>query len=350
MKLLSAIALISASFTSIQACPFQNNLKNKFYYEDKFNRWMTQFGMKFDRLEYDNRLKVFADSDDKISRHNSDPSTSFTMDHNMFSHLTWEEFKTMFSIGRPLPTKPTMPSQPFENDSQEIAAMERRLNTFSKPPSKVDWREKGAVTPVKNQGSCGSCWSFSTTGSMEGAYFLKTGNLVSFSEQMLVDCDKYDSGCGGGLMDFAFQWIQENGGLCAEEDYTYDAKDERCSLNKCSLVKGSQVDSWIDVKPNESALMEAVSKQPVSIAIEADEQAFQFYSGGVLTSGCGTTLDHGVLLVGYGTTEDGIDYWTIKNSWGPEWGDEGYIKILRGASQEGGECGILQSASYPILL
>jgi C1A family cysteine protease len=339
-------AAISVAVSKPSSGLFGDNLHARSYYEDRFNLWLTDFDISLDDESYEHRLKIFANSDDLIIKHNADPSATFTMSHNPYSHLTWQEFKSTFSIGRPLLKRPMVP---FETEVEPQPAASRMLENGLELPKEIDWRTKGAVTPVKNQGSCGSCWSFSTTGAMEGAFFIKTGTLDSFSEQELVDCDKYDSGCGGGLMDFAFHWIQENGGICLEDDYTYTAKNGRCQPNKCSVVPGSNVASWVDVEPNEEALMAAVIKQPVSIAIEADEAAFQFYSGGVLTSGCGTNLDHGVLLIGYGTSDDGLDYWTIKNSWGAEWGDSGYIKILRGASQEGGECGILESASYPIL-
>merc|ERR1711862_539147 len=190
----------------------------------------------------------------------------------------------------------------------------------------VDWTTKGAVTPVKNQGQCGSCWSFSTTGALEGAYEIASGNLVSLSEQQFVDCDKVDSGCSGGLMDNGFNFAKSNA-LCTEASYPYKAKGGTCAASSCTvgLAKGA-VTGYKDVSADsESAMISAVTQQPVSIAIEADKSVFQLYKSGVLQSTCGSQLDHGVLLVGYGT-EDGKDYWKVKNSWGSSWGDAGYVK------------------------
>merc|ERR1719262_1917399 len=211
--------------------------------------------------------------------------------------------------------------------------------------SSVDWVAKGAVTPVKNQGQCGSCWSFSTTGGLEGAWEIATGNLVSVSEQQFVDCSKQNSGCNGGLMDYAFQFA-EGVALCSESSYPYTASDGTCNTGGCTVVipKGG-VTGYTDVDHSESALMSALNQQPVSIAIEADKSAFQSYNNGVLQANCGTQLDHGVLAVGYGV-ESGTKYWRVKNSWGGSWGESGYIRLLRGKGG-GGECGILSAASYP---
>jgi len=230
------------------------------------------------------------------------------------------------------------------------------LNGTSIPVS-VDWRNKNAVTPVKDQGQCGSCWSFSTTGALEGIYSIQTGKLVSFSEQQLVDCDNLkhggkDHGCNGGLMDNAFSWIQKNGGLCSEETYPYISQsgDTQACETTCSVVPKSQIQSWVDVQPTDQALMTAIAQQPVSIAIEADQRDFQLYESGVFTGKCGTTLDHGVLVVGYGT-ENNNDFYLVKNSWGTTWGDQGYIKLGRGPQYNDGQgqCGILLEASYPVL-
>ena len=181
---------------------------------------------------------------------------------------------------------------------------------------------------------------------MEGAWAISKGSLVSLSEQQLVDCSKSygNHGCNGGLMDNAFQYAKDNG-MCTESSYPYTAKGGDCQ--KCTTVV--QISGCTDVtKNNQVDLKEAVSKGPVSIAIEADTKAFQLYTSGVFTSdSCGTNLDHGVLIVGYGV-ENNIEYWLVKNSWGPSWGDQGYIKIERSDSTDDpGVCGIAMQPSYP---
>jgi len=310
------------------------------YYEAKFDEWCKQYGLQFTDEERAVRLLNFAVAEDVISAHNAEGKHSFTLEHNEFSHLTWEEFRAERGIGIPMPER----TKPFRRSK-----FNRLRSEHVQVPGEVDWSAAGAVTSVKNQQSCGSCWSFSATGAMEGAFYVKNSELVSFSEQMLVDCDDEDSGCNGGLMDNAFEWVEKNGGLCSEDAYPYTGKQQTCRSWSCKTVHGSNPVAWVDVEPSEKALMEAIAKQPVAVAIEADQAAFQFYSKGVFTGKCGTNLDHGVLAVGYGTSEDGVDFWKVKNSWGEVWGDDGYIYIERGNKQEGGQCGILLSASYPEL-
>lgn len=209
----------------------------------------------------------------------------------------------------------------------------------------VDWVAKGAVTEVKNQGSCGSCWSFSTTGSMEGAHFIQTGELVSLSEQNLVDCSHNGNlGCMGGMMDRAFTWTESHP-LETEADYPYQGWTPTKGCRYDSAKGKVAVQSFVDVTPqNPDALKAAIAQGPVSVAVQANQKVFQRYTGGIITADCGDNLDHGVLAVGYGE-ENGTPYYKVKNSWGPDWGEEGYVRI---AITEGtGMCGIQSQPSQP---
>jgi hypothetical protein len=197
------------------------------------------------------------------------------------------------------------------------------------------------VTPIKNQEQCGSCWAFSTTGSVEGVSFISTGTLPSVSEQQLVDCSgaEGNQGCNGGLMDYGFEYIIKNKGITGETNYPYTAKDGTCAAAGKPVV--ATISGYKDVPVNsEVGLETAIVTQPVSVAVEADQSVFQYYTGGVMDSACGTQLDHGVLAVGYGT-EGGKEYFKVKNSWGADWGAKGYILLARGAKfNPSGQCGI----------
>ena len=285
---------------------------------------------------------------------------TFKLGHNAFSDLSQDEFAAYYKLGPYSPGVPTttsnMKSSPSLDEFDNIATTARRaLHDQVSLPDYVNWVQMGGVTPVKNQGSCGSCWAFSTTGSLEGARFVKTGELVALSEQNLLDCDHVDLACNGGLMDNAFKFDEKSGGLCSEEDYPYEAKRNTiCNPNNCTDVPGSIVSTFIDVPPGDAnALISAIAMQPISIAIEASQFVFQFYKIGVINDdSCGSrgSIDHGVLAVGYGTDLDSQEpYLLVKNSWGPAWGAEGYVKLGRKSKNEFGICSVLKMASFPVV-
>jgi len=296
--------------------------------QQRHNMYMT-------KAEHDIRFEVFKDNMERIKEH-SKKGHSWSMGITQFSDMTKKEFKNYTACGK-LKHKPAKSIFTATSNWNKTAV------------AAVDWVSEGAVTPIKNQGSCGSCWAFSTTGAIEGRYFVAKGKLNSLSEQDLVDCSKQNHGCYGGVMDYGFEYVEKNNGLCKEDDYSYDGKQNwRCRDNGCT--KYDPINSYQDVTASTTALEAACMGGPVSVAIEADEYSFQLYTGGVLTSKCGSNLDHGVLLVGYGT-DGSDDYWKVKNSWGEDWGESGYIRLCRNCHVNGGngQCGILSMASYPIV-
>jgi len=298
-----------------------------------FASWKSEHNKVYSTVEEEAAaFSAWTENEKIIEEHNA-KGLSWTLGHNKYSDLTWEQFK-----------RTVMGGELFLNKSPKNA---RRVHLTGKNGNpiadSVDWVTAGAVTPVKDQSRCGSCWAFSTTGSVEGAYQIATGNLVSFSEEDLVQCDKVDHGCQGGLMDNAFEFIEKNG-ICTESDYPYTSGGGVTGSCVSGCKPAATLTGYTDVPSmDEDALKSAVAIGPVSVAIEADKSAFQLYKSGILDStACGTNLDHGVLTVGYGT-DSGTDYWKVKNSWGTTWGEQGYIRMARGKNM----CGISQQASYP---
>jgi len=292
---------------------------------------MMKFNKKYTADELFLRYENFKNKLDLVSEWNQKPSITFTKGINAYSDMSSAEMKAKLNGYKPKAASAKKYKMPKDN--------------FDLPAS-VDWVKAGAVTGIKDQGQCGSCWAFSTTGSVEGAVQISTGRLTSLSEQQLMDCStpEGNDSCEGGLMDYAFKFIIQNKGICSEADYPYQEKDESCQTT-CKSV--STISDYADIPSgNETAMGYAVAVQPLSIAIEADQSVFQDYSSGVLASSeCGTNLDHGVLIVGYGhDNKSGLDYWIVKNSWGTSWGMAGYVWLARGQN----ECGLDIAASYPI--
>jgi len=307
---------------------------------NRFTEWAEFFNIEFKSDDHFHTSYQNWQSNDKFIEEVNGKNLSYVLGHNQFSGMNSDDFRQYLGYsGVPI-------ERVFNKlDSESTVSISEEVN----------WVKKGAVTDVKDQGQCGSCWSFSTTGALEGAYFVKNGNLETFSEQQLLDCDSFknggrDMGCNGGLMDHAFTWIEKNGGLCSEADYPYvsgETKTTGTCKKSCSLIEKSKITSFVDVEPSSDiAMMRALSQQPVSIAIEADQREFQLYKSGIFTGVCGNKLDHGVLVVGYGP-----DYYLVKNSWGLSWGDGGFIKLGLGPefNNGDGQCGMLLQGSYPLL-
>jgi C1A family cysteine protease len=315
-------------FAFFNLCNAENTTLNEW---KQFTSFQDRFGKRYESMQQlETRFQIFRSNLRNIILHNLNKDT-FTMGINQFTDLTPQEFKEY--IGG-LKGVETYGCKLYSSSAYDV-------------PLSIDWRDKEAVTAVKDQGQCGSCWTFSSTGAIEGAWAIAKGELVDLSEQQLVDCAgiKYGShGCNGGQMEGAFKYVLEHG-QCSFDSYLYTAKDGSCK--NCSTI--AHISSCYDVKPNDQiSLKGAVAQQPVAIAIEADTRYFQSYFSGVLTSpNCGTNLDHGVLITGYGS-ENGIDYWLVKNSWGTTWGEDGYIKIARSNStNDVGICGIAMDPSFP---
>ncbi|KAL3835275.1 hypothetical protein ACJIZ3_010011 [Penstemon smallii] len=305
-----------------------------------YERWRSQHTVSRSIDEKHKRFNVFKANAHYVHNFNKEDKP-YKLKLNKFADMTSHEFKSVYA-GSKIKHHRTLLGSVRGNGTFMYE------NVQSVPPS-VDWRKKGSVVAVKDQGQCGSCWAFSTVVAVEGINHIKTNKLVSLSEQELVDCDTdQNQGCSGGLMDLAFDFIKKKGGLTTEENYPYKAEDGKCDAKKESSPAVT-IDGHEDVPANdEDALLKAAANQPISVAIDAGGSDFQFYSEGVFTGDCGTELDHGVAVVGYGTTLDGTKYWIVRNSWGGEWGEKGYIRMARGIKAKEGLCGIAMEASYPI--
>jgi C1A family cysteine protease len=311
---------------------------------ERFESWIDQFKIQFESEQH--MFSIFnkwTTNDRFISVMNS-RNLTYTLGHNQFSGMDEYDFQKYIMQNNELFNR--FPKKNFKFVEYNNSAI----------PASVDWVKDNAVTAVKDQGQCGSCWAFSTTGALEGAYSIKYGELMSFSEQQLVDCDNLrnggsNHGCNGGLMDTAFEWISQNGGICTEDEYPYVGKSFQKCDTWCANIGGTQIIDFVDVVPaDDIEMMSALTMQPVAVAIEADQREFQLYKSGVFMGDCGVNLDHGVLLVGYGT-DGGDDYYRVKNSWGESWGEGGYIRLGRGQQYNGGngQCGVLMEGSYPVL-
>ncbi|BFG17728.1 hypothetical protein CerSpe_040020 [Prunus speciosa] len=302
-----------------------------------FEVWCKQYGKSYSSAQEKlYRLSVFEGNLAFVTQHNDLGNSSYTLSLNEFSDLTHHEFKSSR-----LGFSPTFLSLKRKSDRKPSVVLDL--------PSSLDWRKKGAVTNVKDQGSCGACWAFSATGAIEGINKIVTGSLISLSEQELVDCDRVypNNGCNGGLMNDAFRFVIDNNGIDTEEDYPYKGWDDTCIKKKLKR-NAVTIDDYTDVPSNdEEQLLQAVASQPVSVGISGSDMAFQLYSKGIFNGPCSTSLDHAVLIVGYGS-ENGVDYWIVKNSWGTHWGMNGYMHMLRDHSNLKGVCGINTLASYPI--
>jgi len=311
-------------------------------YQAHFRSFMTKYHKRYAKDELFYRYSTFKVNMDKIHLHN-DKNSTYTMGMNGFGDMSSVEFKRTH-------TGLNYVKRDYLRSKNAAAA------DVHAPPASVDWRNKNAVTPVKNQGQCGSCWAFSATGSMEGAWAISKNSLQSLSEQQLVDCSQAqgNQGCNGGLMDQAFEYVISANGITSETQYPYTAEDGTCMNPLPTSVV--TISSYSDVAQNsDSSLLAAVAIGPVSVAIEADQESFQFYQSGIFADpNCGTQLDHGVLAVGYDTDKSSKkNYWIVKNSWGEDWGLNGYILMARLTKSQDpygyGECGINMEPSYPVV-
>jgi len=299
-----------------------------------FDAYMNTFGKAYNGDdEYATRKAIYEENMKFIEAENAKGNT-FTLGETQFTDLTNEEFKAMYVSGYKAPSQQLGSELPYLGEHEVVGEV----------AASVNWVNSGAVTPVKNQGQCGSCWSFSTTGSLEGAWQINTGSLTSMSEQQFVDCDKSSMGCNGGSMATAFSWAK-NQNVATESSYPYKAVDGTCKSSFSTAIPQGGVTGYKSVgslffKATVDKMQSAIQQQPVSIAIQADQTSFQHYTSGILSGTCGTQLDHGVLAVGY---DSSAGYWLVKNSWGTSWGENGYVRI----TQQGNECGVLSQPVYP---
>lgn len=344
MQLFLLFALFSTVFSQVKLRGSRDLVivsgDDESFHWKEFTNFQERFSKRYSNMqELETRFAVFRKNFIGILAHNADFSQNFTMGVNQFTDLTPDEFRAQYINGGSKSSLGSFGCKSFSSGGSGL-------------PSSIDWRTNGVVNPVRDQGQCGSCWAFATTANAESVWAISKGQLLDLSEEFLVDCASgvgyYNMGCNGGQPDSAFKYMINNG-QCTEASYLYNAGVTKTAgtCQKCTSA-GVSFSSCSDVTPKDQiALAAAVAKQPVAIAIEADTRYFQSYSGGILDStACGTNLDHAVEIVGYGS-ENGIDYWIVRNSWSSSWGEGGYVRIKKTSSTNDiGICGVAAEPSF----
>lgn len=305
---------------------------------ERHEKWMARHGRVYkDEIEKEHRFKTFKQNVEFIESFNQNGTRRYKLAVNKYADLTTEEFTASFtgldtSLSQQESTA-TMTTTSFKYDS------------VTEVPPIMDWRKRGSVTGIKDQGGCGCCWAFSAVAAIEGAYQIANNEQISLSEQQLLDCSTQNNGCTGGLMTRAYDYLLQNngGGITTETNYPYEQGQSVCNTEQPAAVtiSGYQV-----VPPSESSLLQAVANQPISVGIAAGQE-FHNYGSGIYDGSCYPKLNHAVTVIGYGTSEDGVKYWLLKNSWGTDWGEQGYMRIARDVGVDGGQCGIAKIASFP---
>lgn len=297
--------------------------------EHEFAYFIQEYNKNYRKEEYEERFKKFRDNLGFIRVMNK-KNLGHVLGINEFADIDDEEFNSIYL-------------KEMNAETDEIEYLEYSGNVL---PNAVDWVAAGKVTPVKNQGACGSCYSFSATGVMEGVWAIAHNELLSFSEQQILDCSNStgNAGCNGGYSYWALQYVLSNGGIANETTYPYRAAGGPCNSILAKNIAAKFSNAFIFYTYNSLAMMEAVSVQPISVSVDAT--MWRLYKGGIMTQGCGTSLNHAVLITGYNITEP-ISYWVVKNSWGTSWGMHGYVEI--GMQPGLGVCGINTRIVYPIV-
>ncbi|KAL9259624.1 Cysteine proteinase RD21A-like protein [Drosera capensis] len=316
-----------------------------------YDSWLIKHGQTYNAIntikvkdDYDRRFDAFKDNVAYIEEHNT-VDRPYKLGLNQFADMTNEEFRAGVKYRDMAKDEELRDLYWEKRTKKEERYLWRKGDVL---PERVDWREKGSVGKVKNQGhSCGSCWAFSAIGAVEGINQIVTGNFTSLSEQELVDCDANNDGCDGGDLIYAFEFIVNNG-ISFEEDYPYTGREGTCDQAR-KTARVVAIDGFESVpRKDEKSLQKAVASQPISVSIDTGGRAVQLYESGIFTGQCGTKLDHSVVLIGYGT-ENGTDYWLLRSSWGPRWGENGYLRLERNIKHaRTGKCGIAMEAFYPL--